>query len=351
MSKKVTTNSNLYIGIDIHKRSWKIQLATDDFWGKTYTMPPDSGVLKEYVDKYYSGYKIMVAYEAGCCGYKPQRDFSSFGWEALIINPADISRTNKSQYQKTDKIDAALICRELKDGRLQSIQIPDTQREALRCLFRRRVELVKDFRSIKSTIIMQLLYLGIKIPEEHDNSNWTHSFRDWILKLDLNYSTSNYSLRNRLEHFKFIDLHIREVSNELRKYCRIHYKKDYNLLRSIPGIGGIVACGILSEIGDLRRFKNNKQLASYVGLIPAIRQSGDNSRTYGLTPRAKRIVRSYIVESSWQALRFDPVMQAYFKKHKGKDVKRILIKVARKLLCRARAVIVSGIEYQIGIVQ
>jgi len=92
--------------------------------------------------------EVSCAYEAGCCGYAAHRAFESYGWTSIVVNPADIARTNKSQYQKTDKIDAALICRELKDGRLNGITIPDKDREALRCLFRRRNDLVKDFRAI-----------------------------------------------------------------------------------------------------------------------------------------------------------------------------------------------------------
>ena len=303
--KEDTTRRKLFIGIDIHKRSWKIKTSTDLFDGKSFTCPPDPDALKKWVDNNYSDYSVTCAYEAECCGYAPHRTFLKYGWDSLVVNPADIARTNKSQYQKTDKIDAAMICRELKDGRLHSITVPDTKREALRCLFRRRVELVKDFRRIKSTIIMQLLFLGIKIPEEHDNSNWTHAFRDWIRDLKLDYQTSNLSLLNRLEQFEFIDKQIRDISTALRKYCRKEYKKDYYLLKSVPGIGGIVACGIISEIGDLRRFKNMKQLASYVGLIPSIKQSGDNQYTQGMSPRANRIMRSYFVEAAWQALRFD----------------------------------------------
>lgn len=348
--KEDTATTKLFIGIDIHKRSWKIKTATDLFDGKSFTCPPSPDKLKQWVDKHFAGYEVSCAYEAGCCGYHAHRSFISYGWNSIVVNPADIARTQKSQYQKTDKIDAALICRELKDGRLKSITIPDPKREALRALFRRRNDLVKDFRKIKSTIIMQLLYLGVEIPQEHDNSNWTHAFRNWIRSLDLGFITSDFSLQNRLGHFEFLDKNIREVSNQLRKYCRTNYKKDFDLLQSIPGIGGIVACGILSEIGDLRRFKNNKQLASYVGLIPSVKQSGDHSKTNGMTPRANRIMRSYFVEASWQALRFDPVMQAYYRSHKGKDSKRILIKVARKLLCRTRAVIVSGIPYEVGVV-
>ncbi|WP_344923812.1 hypothetical protein [Aquimarina addita] len=57
-----------------------------------------------------------------------------------------------------------------------------------------------------------------------------------------------------------------------------------------------------------------------------------------------------MVEATWQALRFDPVMQAYYRSHQGKDVKRILIKVARKLLSRIHAVIRTETPYQIGVI-
>ena len=121
--------------------------------------------MKVYVDKHFRNHELSVAYEAGCCGYHAHRIFESYGWESLVVNLVDIHRRGKERYTKTDRIDAQLISRELKDGRLTSIPVPDPYREALRSLFRRRNDLVKDFRRIKSYIKMQLLYFGIKIPE------------------------------------------------------------------------------------------------------------------------------------------------------------------------------------------
>ncbi|MTI29224.1 transposase, partial [Xanthovirga aplysinae] len=91
-----------------------------------------------------------------------------------------------------------------------------------------------------------------------------------------------------------------------------------------------------------------KQLASYVGLVPSLRQSGDNQSTAGMTPRANRLIRSYLVEATWQAIRYDPVMQEYYRSHLGKDPKRILVKVARKLLSRTHAIIKTGVPYDAG---
>jgi transposase len=344
------STSKLYIGIDVHKRSWKIHTSTDLFDGSGYSVPPDAFALKKFVDRQYQDYQVYCVYESGCCGFSHHRLFESFGWHSMVTNPADIRRPSKTKFQKTDKIDARLLCRELKDGRLTGIHVPIVEREQLRCLFRRRNELVKQMRKVKTQIWMQLLYLGIKIPPEFDNSHWSHKFRNWLQSLKFNYATMDYCFATRLDTFVFLDKQIRNVSTALRAYCRKQYKKDYYLLRSVPGVGGIVACGIISELGDLRRFKNFKQLASYVGLIPAMRQSGDNCSTMGLTPRANRIIRSYMVEATWQALRTDPVMQSYYRSHAGKDIKRILVKVARKLLSRIHAVIRTEIPYEIGLI-
>src|SRR5690606_5941242 len=186
---------------------------------------------------------------------------AAVGWRALVANPADIRRYGKEKCSKTDRIDAQLIARELKDDRLNSIKVPDLQREALRSLFRRRNDIVKDIRRNKSRIKMQLLYYGITIPEEFDKDKWSHNFRNWVDGVIFAHPTAKSTLEGRMRTFRFLDSEKREVSNELRAYCRKHYKTDYNLLRSVPGIAGIVACGFLSELSYLRLFGNIKHVA------------------------------------------------------------------------------------------
>lgn len=319
--------------------------------GRTFSMSPDPEVLREYVERHFPGHEVSTAYEAGCCGYSAHRSFESYGWRSLAVNPADIFRRGKERHTKTDRIDAQLIARELKDGRLEGIEVPDRCREQLRSLFRRRNDLVKDMRQTKSYIKMQLLYYGIQVPEQYDNDHWSHGFRDWLDGLEFAYESGKEVLRSRMRTFRFIDREFRDVSTLLRRHTKAHFKEDYMLLRSIPGIGPIVASGILSELGDLRRFNNIKQLAGYVGLAPGIYQSGDTVRHTGVSMRAHRLIRSYFIEASWQAIRTDPVMQAYYRKHRGKNVKSVIVKVARKLLSRTLAVIKTGVPYEIGVVE
>jgi transposase len=91
-------------------------------------------------------------------------------------------------------------------------------------------------------------------------------------------------------------------------------------LKSIPGIGGYLASVILAECGDLRRFNNEGQFSSYIGLVPGMYNSGESEKCLGITPRSSQL-RSYLVEAAWIAIRKDTEMQNYYRKHQGKNVK------------------------------
>lgn len=351
MSKQVTTSTpKLFIGFDIHKKSWRFHFTTDLFLGKGHTFPPGSKLIKDYVDKNYPKHDVSIAYEVGCFGYKPARDFESFGWDAFVVNPADIPRPAKMKIMKTDKIDAKNIAKQLRAGNLKKITIPDPVRESLRSLTRQRTALVRDYRRIKTRIKSLLCYNQMYIPEGMDSPKWSKRFLKWLRELDLGYDNSNRTLKSMLHQYSYIDQEIKDISNEIRKYCKKHHKTDYMLLRSVPGIAGLTAAYILSELGDIRRFRSLKKLASYVGFIPSISQSGESMYTAGATPRANRHVRNMLIEASWFAVRMDPVMQAYYRSHAGKNSKAVIFKVGRKLLSKIHAVIKTEIPYSVGVI-
>lgn len=341
----------LYIGIDVHKKSWTFHYQTDLFDGKTITQPASDQILIDWVNKNYPNHEVTCAYEAGFSGFGAARSFQNANWNVLVLNPADIPRPSKQGVVKTDKIDCRNLCRQLANSSLKGIEIPDTEREQYRSLFRERGNLADGLRKVKGQIKSLLFYYSITIPDQYDNPNWTNSFRSWLGEQKFKHSSGKMNLEILLRRYDFMKKELLDISTGLRAYARKHYKKDYYLLKSVPGIGGIVAAGILAELGDLRKFRRIDDLASYVGLVPGIYQSGDNTTTKGMTPRAKYYLRSLLVESSWQAVRFDPVLQQYYRSHFGKKPNKIIVKVARKLLSRIHAVIKTETPYVIGLVK
>ena len=119
--------------------------------------------------------------------------------------------------------------------------------------------------------------------------------KTWIANIKWKYNSAAETIKSRLKQLEFMWYEELHISNELRAYCRKHYKKDYYLYKGIPGIGGITASGILSELGDIRRFSRLDELAAIVGLVPGIYQSGDNRINLGLTKRSNHQLRSLLV--------------------------------------------------------
>jgi transposase len=268
-----------------------------------------------------------------------------------VVNPGDVPRINKQDWQKTDKLDSRNLAKHLSDGNLKGIYIPGEEQEQLRSLFRRRVHLARQLRTIKNHIKSQLLYYGIKLPEQYDNPNWSRLMKNWLSELKWKYSCGAATMRSRLKQLEFVWYEELHISNELRAYCRKHYKTDYYLYKSIPGIGGITASALLAELGDIRRFTRLDELAAIVGLVPGMYQSSENKTSLGLTKRSNHQLRSLLVEASWVAVRTDMALQQYYRKHAHKEPNKAIIKVAHKLLSRIRAVINSGIPYQMGLVK
>jgi len=119
MSTQGTACPKLFIGMDIHKNSWKLHFCTDLTIGSGKTFPPKPEDLCRYVQKYYPKHLVTIAYEVGCCGYTAARQFMEYGWDTYVVNPADIPRPAKLGVVKTDKIDARNIATQLRAGNLK----------------------------------------------------------------------------------------------------------------------------------------------------------------------------------------------------------------------------------------
>jgi len=206
---------------------------------------------------------------------------------------------------------------------------------------------VKNLRRIKCHIKSMLLYFGIPIPLQYDNINWSKAFLHWLQGQRWSYPPATEALRSRLSEYQFLRKEYLHICNELRAYARKQYRKEYYLLRSIPGVGPFTAIGLLAEVGDLKRFRGIDKLSSYIGLVPSVRSSGEKSYTCGITYRSKGLLRSYLIEAAWIAAKKDPVLMQYYQQRKASNHKKLIIKLAAKTLSRIYHVIKTGEPYQL----
>lgn len=130
------------------------------------------------------------------------------------------------------------------------------------------------------------------------------------------------------------------------------FKKNTELLISIPGIGLITAMSFLTEIEDITRFSNFNKFCSFVGLVPMTNSSGEREAVGDITKRQNKILRSLIVESSWVAIRNDPALiLAYGKLVKRMKPTKAIIRIAKKMLNRMRYVLREQKLYEYAVVK
>lgn len=353
---KIKTNFEgqiIYVGMDVHKDSWNLGIHLNDIFVKNVHQKPSPQLMVDYLHKNFPGAIYKAAYEAGKFGFWIQRQLNNLGVECLVVNPADIPKSQKDSLQKTDPRDARNISLRLQSGFLRGIHIPDEQQEADRVFFRHRKKILKDLNRCKNRIKGLLAFTGIDIPELYDNANWSHNFINWLKALDCKQTPRRRALDYQIRQMEFLRKELLSISNEIRKMMREQrHKTNYYLLRTIPGIGPLTAASIVVEIGDVKRFNTFCHLNSFIGLLPMEHSSGQSENKMSLTVRKHRQLRSDLVESAWTAKRTDPAMALYFDQQiKRKDSKVVIIKIARKLLNRVRYVLLNQQPYEYGIVK
>lgn len=344
------TGRNVYVGLDVHAKSWTVTIIVDDIEHRTYTQPPDPVALNQYLTSHFPGADYFSAYECGFCGYHHHRKLLELGIKNIVINAADLPVTNKEKINKKDPVDSRRLANSLKNNQIKGIYVFSQEQEQLRSLFRMRWRAAKEHRRIKNRIRSFLHYYGITPPEELNAEYWPRAFIHWLDHLRLPYETGTLSLKYLLKAYQSTREQLLEVTRQIRQHIKAHHCSTYKCLMSVPGIGPIIAMCLIAEIGEISRFKSCKHLASFVGLIPRSHQSGDKDPSGSLTYRSNKYLRSSIVEAAWVAMRHDPALLQYYKERVAKYKPQIaIIKVAHKLLNRVRHIWLTHNIYQQGI--
>lgn len=347
-------NQTIYVGLDVHKRSWNAGIFLGDMFVKNIHQQPSPEILYHYLTKQFPGASYQCAYESGKFGYWIQRQLSELGITCLVVNPADIPSSHKDEVYKTDSRDSRGIGQALAKGQLRGIYIPPLHQEADRTLVRQRKKIWRDLVRCKNRVKCFLDYNGINLPEKYDNPNWSRNFITWLFSLAFPFESTSRTLQYQIREVELLRKELLAISNDIRKLMRsAAYKKLYYLLRSVTGIGPLTAASLLTEIGDMRRFPNFYHLNSFIGLIPMEHSSGEKQVRFNLTVRKHRQLRSDLIECAWAAKRNDPALALYYSEQirKGINGKKAIVKVARKLLSRIRFVWLSEQPYQSSIVK
>jgi transposase len=337
------------VGIDVHSKKWNVSLFLDGSFIKRFQQPPGVKTLPGHLKENYPGADYHLAYEAGFCGFWISRQFREEGMDCIVINPGDLPQTNKARNNKTDDRDSRAIGAALSGGMLKVIYIPSPEQESDRLLVRYRLRLQRDIGRCQLRIKSMLYQLGVNIPPKF--KYWTKAFIQWLKDLSLPFPTGRITLDYMIDQLLLLRQKMLAVLKNVRQLQeRPKYQKQYDLLRSVPGIGPITAITLLTEIGDINRFGNFYRFNSFIGFCPTEYSSGEKERRGPMTFRHHAPLRELLIEASWTAIKHDPALTlAYEELKKKMGGKRAIVKIARKLLNRIFTIWKNQEIYEMGL--
>ncbi len=304
----------IYCGLDAHKTNWKINMRMGAVELTGFSQNPDAGLLAGYCRKHYPGAEVKVVYEAGFCGFGIQRSLTELGIDCMVVNAADVPSSDKERKRKDDKRDARKLSRELAEGSLGAIYIPDIEMEQARTLVRQRYRLVQDQTRCKNRIKHMLMFSGVKLNIEQER--WSQKYVRALEKVECKTPGLKMALQLALE--------------------------EYGLLN------GMV---IQTELQDIGRFRTLDCLCDYAGLVPDIKSSDDRTVVKGITHRCNEFLREALIESSWTLVRKDPAMLMKYNEYRRRMNKnKAIIRIGKHLLSRIRYVWKNQTAYERGVV-
>lgn len=153
------------------------------------------------------------------------------------------------------------------------------------------------------------------------------------------------SLKSIRAVIKSLNNQIKNLEEQITKLIKEHYNSTYNSLISITGIGTKTSSGIIAYLGDLSNFDSYKQIASYVGITPSIKESGRSlKKTSGITKQGNSTLRTLLYLSALSASKYNHACKKLYERllAKGKKKKTALIAVANKLVKQIFVIVKSN---------
>jgi transposase len=359
MRSKVTKEFKgkpFYVGIDCHKKNWKVTILGEQYEHKSMNQDPSPEILANYLKRNFPGGIYNAVYEAGFNGFKSCRELKELGVNCMVIHPADVPSTQKERLQKTDTADSRKLAKSLRDKDFESIHIPEPELEADRALVRQRFRVMKDLSRTKNRVKSLLFQFGIVIPDRFtacQTRHWSKIYINWLKELQIN----NQNLRQVLDNYISIGERQRKdlllLNRQVRDLSQTSkYKDNYQLLLSVPGVGLKTAMTFITQIGDVTRFIRLDDLCNYVGLVPRMHGSGDKMQVGKMIKRGRKELKVMLIEASWDAIRKDPALMLKFDQLSKKMQKnKAIIRIARKILSRMRFVLKNRQPYVLSVIQ
>jgi len=333
----------MMIGCDLHDKSMLLKGAVDRGkpWLKTYGTSAGSrgrmmADLQRRAAKAGAG-RIVFAYEACGFGFLLYDELMAEGIQCYVLAPSKILRSSHSRKRKTDERDAQAILDALRafvlaGVPLPAIWVPPLQVRDDRELVRRRLSVGEDVSASKTRIRSLLKQHGV---EGAPAKPWTVAYWGWLDTLIAGRLAggAGESLASSARQVKWLEEEKSRLDQQVAGLSgAARYAPLVSVLCRPQGIGTLTAMVFLTELGDLHRFSNRREVGSFLGLVPGSHESGEDGDHKGhITHQGPARVRKVLCQAVWSRLRVERSEQVAYERLVARNPRHKKIAVVARM--------------------
>lgn len=241
----------------------------------------------------------LIGMEACSSAHYWARKLRSHGHTVKLMAPQFVKPYVKTN--KNDVADAEAICEAVGRPNMRFVPIKTEEQQAILSIHRARSSFVKA-RTAQANQIRGLLgEFGIVLPQ-----GIGAVIRQMAEILEDGENSLPFAMRALLgrlvEHLKGLDQQVAELEEEIRLWHR--QNESSQRLAAIPGVGPITASAIVASVGDAREFKDGRQLAAWLGLVPRQHSSGGKQTLLGISKRGDSYLRTLLIHGARAVIRY-----------------------------------------------
>jgi transposase len=327
------------IAVDLHRNTHFV-VATDadghELWHRRFPTPVAGEA--ELLSQMQPGDQVVLEATFGAC--RLANRLESRGATVRIADPQH-ARLLGMRGKKTDYRDCRALLEHLRAGTLVLVWRPDAPTREIRQLTRERLAYNQSLVKIKNRIQTLLWDEGLLPP----SSLWNSAGQAWLAEQELapvprQIVTREWAALEQLTTLK-------QAQEEELARRALSWPQAQRLMQ-LPGFGAAAAVMFLGEVGDLNRFPSAKQLVSYAGLDPRVRQSGEQCRRGRISKAGRSPLRWLMVEVAWSHVAAGGPEAARYQRAvaKGKPAQVAIVALARHLLVLAYLLLTREESYR-----
>jgi transposase len=335
-----------YVGVDLHKQSISVCVMVKAEEKRVVEQRRNlrCGEM-ESIRRFFEGLgPFRVVVEAT----------SSYEWLFLLIedladrcvlaHPKKL-RVIAESTQKSDKIDAQILAEFLLLDMIPEAHRPSPRLRQYRVLVRHRNAVQRGITRIKCKLRHKLAFYNADIAHLFTKRGQEH-----LAKLAMSHA-DRFECDALGEQLFLLQKQLAAADKELKAFAKTApaaEREAREVLDTMPEVGTVTIDVVLSETGDVRRFRSSKRLVAYAGMDPCFRESAGKGKQLHISKEGSRLLRWALIETAWRLVRKSARWRRLFDRlrvttgHK----KKAIVGVARRVLCVMYAMLRDGAAYR-----